>query len=248
MFSLFYLLIPIISLTLSINAFAKNNFTESFSTAKKTLLTHVYFDHHETLYCGASFSDDKRVLPLTGFRSEKYKKRAKRIEWEHVVPAENFGRTFVEWRKGDKACVNSKGKAFKGRKCADKTNNEYRLMQADMFNLYPAIGSVNALRSNYSFTLLPQASSDFGRCKMKIDNKKAEPPIIARGRIARSYLYMEETYSHYKMSKKQRALMTAWSTQFPVNQWECVRAKRITQLGGGENYQVQNECVKKKMW
>jgi len=58
----------------------------------------------------------------------------------------NFGRTFKEWRDGNAQCVNSKGKSFKGRRCAEKVNKEYRYMQADMFNLYPAIGAVNALR------------------------------------------------------------------------------------------------------
>jgi deoxyribonuclease-1 len=84
---------------------------------------------------------------------------------------------------------------------AEKTNDEYRLMQSDMYNLYPAIGSVNAMRSNYNFTMLPGEKSDFGSCDMNIDNKKAEPPENARGRIARSYMYMESAYPRYKMSK-----------------------------------------------
>jgi deoxyribonuclease-1 len=65
------------------------------------------------------------------------------------------------------------------------------------------------MRSNYNFTVLPGEKSDFGACAMKIENKKAEPPVEARGRIARTYLYMENTYSRYKMSKQQRKLMTA---------------------------------------
>lgn len=32
---------------------------------------------------------------------------------------------------------------------------EYRLMQADMYNLFPAVGAVNAIRSNYNYELLP---------------------------------------------------------------------------------------------
>ncbi|MFT5814485.1 MAG: deoxyribonuclease-1 [Psychroserpens sp.] len=61
-------------------------------------------------------------------------------------------------------------------------------MQANMFNLYPVISAVNALRSIYNFTILPSVKSDFGSCVMKIDNRKAEPPETARGRIARTYL------------------------------------------------------------
>ena len=161
-----------------------------------------------------------------GFTADKYVKRAKKIEWEHVVPAENFGRTFKEWRLGDELCVDSKGKSFKGRKCAEKVNYKYRYMQADMFNLYPAIGAVNALRKNYNFTMLPGEKSDFGSCEMKVDSKKAEPPIIARGRIARTYLYMEDAYGNYNMSKQQRQLMNAWDKMYPVDSWECERAKK----------------------
>lgn len=102
--------------------------------------------------------------PPLGFTTTKHIKRSEKVEWEHVVPAENFGRTFVEWIKGSKVCVNSKGKSFKGRRCAEKINNEYRYMQADMHNLFPAISAVNAMRSNYNFTILPNINSKFGSC------------------------------------------------------------------------------------
>ena len=177
-----------------------------------------------------------------GFATTKYVKRSKRVEWEHVVPAENFGRVFSEWREGDKQCVNGKGKSFKGRKCAEKINTEYRYMQADMHNLFPAIGAVNALRSNYNFTMLPSAKSDFGSCDMRIDNRKAQPPVAAHGRIARTYMYMEQTYPKYNMSKQQRQLMNAWDKQDPVSKWECVRTQRITNLQGNANQVVTSRC------
>jgi deoxyribonuclease-1 len=107
---------------------AGNQTIQSFSKAKKALENKVYFDHRETIYCSAKFDSKKNVIPLEGFFTEKHKKRAKRIEWEHVVPAENFGSIFSEWRKGHPQCVNSKGKIFKGRNCASKINEEYRLM------------------------------------------------------------------------------------------------------------------------
>lgn len=186
----------------------------------------VYNNHRVTLYCAADFKSDKYVIPPKGFQSPKYKKRSKKIEWEHVVPAENFGRTFKEWREGDPQCISNKGKAFKGRKCASKLNLEYRYMQADMFNLFPAIGSVNALRSNYNFAMQPNEKSSFGSCEMKIANRKAEPPKAARGQISRAYLYMESRYSRYSMSKQQRQLMNAWDKQYPVDSWECQRTKK----------------------
>nr|WP_211217121.1 endonuclease [Psychromonas hadalis] len=223
-------------------AFASNQTNDSFSRAKKNLEKQVYHDHRVTLYCDATFDSKKKISPPDGFATTKYVKRAKKVEWEHVVPAENFGRTFKEWREGDAKCVNSKGKSFKGRRCAEKVNKEYRYMQADMFNLYPAIGAVNALRSNYNFTMLPSGKSSFGSCEMKIANRKAEPPVSARGRIARTYLYMDETYNRYSMSKQQKQLMNAWDKMYPVSKWECKRAKRIAKLQGNKNRVVDNRC------
>ena len=223
-------------------SYAANQSIDSFNKAKRILDQQVYQDHRETLYCNAKFDSKKYITPSEGFATTKYIKRSKKVEWEHVVPAENFGRTFVEWREGDKQCIDRKNKAFKGRKCAEKVNKEYRYMQADMFNLYPAIGAVNAMRSNYNFTMLPGEKSMFGSCEMKITDRKAEPPVSARGRVARTYLYMEEAYSRYKMSSQQKQLMNAWDKMYPVNDWECTRAKRIEKLQGNKNNIVLSRC------
>jgi deoxyribonuclease-1 len=154
-FTIFILSTNLVSLT------ARAEPTDSFTYAKKLLMTKVYFDHRETLYCQASCDEDKNIKLPIGFTTDKYLKRSKKVEWEHVVPAENFGRTFSEWREGHPDCIDSKGKAFKGRNCASKVNSEYRYMQSDLYNLYSAIGSVNAMRSNFNFTLLPSEESAF---------------------------------------------------------------------------------------
>ncbi|WP_354625290.1 endonuclease [Psychromonas sp. MME2] len=238
-----------LSLVLSTaSVIAANQSNDSFSRAKKNMENEVYSNNRSTLYCGAAFDKRKNITPPTGFETSTHLKRAKKVEWEHVVPAENFGRTFSEWRDGDKQCVNSKGKAFKGRRCAEKVNQEYRYMQADMFNLYPAIGAVNALRSNYNFTMLPAAKNSFGSCAMKIENSKAEPPEAARGQISRTYLYMEDTYSRYRMSNQQRQLMNAWDKMYPVSAWECQRAKKIAALQKNSNHVVQSRCEAKNLW
>ena len=235
-------------LLLSFASKAANQEIQSFSKAKKTLEKKVYNNHRITIYCGATFDAKKQVTAPKGFSTTKYVKRAKKIEWEHVVPAENFGRTFSEWRDGHEQCIDSKGKAFKGRKCAEKINIEYRYMQADMFNLYPAIGAVNALRSNYNFTMLPSVKSDFGSCAMKIESRKAEPPEIARGQISRTYLYMDGAYKRYSMSKSQRQLMNAWDKMYPVDAWECSRSKKITSLQNSDNDVVKSRCQSAGIW
>lgn len=221
---------------------AQNQMIDSFSKSKKLLMDKVYFDQRVTLYCEATFDSQKNIVLPEGFYTDKHVKRSKRVEWEHVVPAENLGRTFIEWREGHTDCVNSKGKAYKGRKCANRTNKEYRYMQADMHNLFPAIGSVNAMRSNYNFQMLPDEKSGFGSCPFKVDNRKVEPPEQSRGRIARAYLYMEEVYPRYKMSKAQRQLMEAWNKIHRVSEWECMRNVRIKALQGNTNPILDSLC------
>jgi deoxyribonuclease-1 len=163
-------------LSLSTGAFAGNHSIYSFSKAKKILQREVYKDHRITVYCGATFDERKQVTSPPGFQTTKYKKRSKKIEWEHVVPAENFGQTFKEWRDGDSKCVDGNGRSFKGRNCARKMAVEFRYLESDLYNLYPAIGAVNASRSNYNFTLIPGSKSSFGACDMRIEGGKAQPP------------------------------------------------------------------------
>lgn len=229
---------------------AGNMQNESFAKAKRLLEQEVYYDHRQTLYCGALFDEHKQIQLPQGFTADKHQKRSSRVEWEHVVPAENFGRAFPEWREGHALCVDRKGKAFKGRACAEKVNADYRRMQADMYNLYPAIGSVNAVRSNKNFQMLgPDVPSAFGSCPMKISGNKVEPPERARGQIARSSLYMADSYGeHYRLSRQQQQLMQAWARQYPVDAWECRRASRIERLQGNENRFVKEPCLSAGLW
>lgn len=231
-------------------AFEKGNTRyDSFSQVKKLLERQIYYDHRITVYCGASFDEHKNIELPEGFETPKHKKRTQKIEWEHLVPAENFGRIFPEWREGNAQCIDNRGQSFKGRKCAEKTNQEYRLMHADMYNLYPAIGAVNALRSNYDLVPLGRnIPSTFGSCAMKIDDRKAEPPDRAKGVAARTHLYMEYAYPKFHLSRQQKRIMEIWDQQFPADQWECTRARRIERLQGNENPFVKKSCQQAGMW
>ena len=223
---------------------AGNTEIASFTKAKKLLTNVIYAGHNETFYCKGHFDLKNNIILPEGFKTPSHEKRAYKLEWEHAVPAENFGRAFAEWREGHPACVDSKGKSFKGRKCAEKMNPDFQLMQADMYNLYPAIGSVNAIRSNFNYAELPTAEVTFGTCPMKIDGKKAEPPEYTKGAIARTYLYFEEEYPAYHMSDAQKKMMVAWDKMHPVDAWECERARRIQNLQKNENRVVKERCEK----
>lgn len=160
------------------------------------------------LSIAAAPTTGKRVdLASCGYKVKKSAKRARRLEWEHVVPAQAFGQSFKEWRSGHPKCVNKKGKPFKGRNCARKVAVPFRYMEADLYNLYPAIGEVNGLRSNYSMAMIPGEKRAFGSCDVEIEGNKFEPRPDIRGDIARTYFYMDKAYpGRGIISRKNRKL------------------------------------------
>jgi deoxyribonuclease-1 len=112
-------------------------------------------------------------------------------------------------------------------------NEEYRRMQAHMFNLYPVIGEVNGRRSNYSMVIIEGEKRDFGKCDVEIKSREMEPREEIRGKIARTYLYMNSVYpGRGIISKKNRKLFDAWNKSDPIDEWECERAKRIEKIQG----------------
>lgn len=231
-------------------AFASGNvINDSFNSAKKILERQVYYGHHVTIYCGAKFDPEKRLTLPMGFSAPAHENRATQIEWEHAVPAENLGRAFSEWRVGHPKCINRKGNSFKGRRCAEKINKEYRYMQADMYNLFPAIGAVNAVRNNKQYSTLPDSVSSFGSCPVKVDGGRFEPPDKAKGQVARASLYMGDAYRPcLRLSRQQRRLFMAWDKQFPVSEWECRRTKRIEAIQRNTNKFVKGPCQRFGLW
>ncbi|WP_051559770.1 endonuclease [Marinobacterium jannaschii] len=197
----------------------------SFRQSKKTLAK-IYLDHPKTFYCGCDFEfRNKKLRPdlnHCGYTPRKNPKRASRIEWEHLVPAWAFGHQLRCWQEGGRqAC---------------RRDKQFRLMEADMHNLVPAIGEVNGDRSNYRFAMIPGERRRYGRCNMEIDFKqrKAEPPPEVRGDIARAYFYMQQRYG-LKISRSERRLFEAWNREDPVDRWERKKAQRVSEIQGNSN-------------
>ena len=80
-------------------------------------------------------------------------------------------------------------------------------MQADMYNLYPAIGEVNGRRSNYTMAIIEGEKREFGKCDVDIKSRKLEPKESIRGETARTDMHMDDVYSvRGIISKKNRKL------------------------------------------
>lgn len=239
-----FLLMFILCFSQNILAESSNHQILNFSNAKK-IAAQIHSQQPFTIYCGCRYSGKVIDLKSCGYEIQNDTKRAKRLEWEHVVPAEAFGQSFVEWREGAPKCLKKTGKKYKGRKCAE-TNSEFSRMEGDLYNLWPEIGELNGLRNNFSMAELgaeKDPTSRFGRCKVKIEDRKFEPMPSAKGRIARVYLYMDQAYpGRGIISGKNQKLFESWDKLHPVDDWECKRAHEIEIIQRNENPILRSRC------
>lgn len=198
--------------------FAADNFEDSKKELVR-LYSSLKSDMRTDFYCNAPFKLVKNhfeIVPSDLYsprkphtKSGEINKRAKRIEWEHIMPAHNFGKHLPCWQKG-------------GRKEC-KNDPLFRKMEGDVQNLVPAIGEINGDRSNFRYAE-SDSSIDFiqyGNCKVATDfkNKRFYPADYSKGWIARSYLYMSETYN-IRLSDQELKMMNAWNKMFPMTDKE----------------------------
>lgn len=214
----------------------------SFTQSKQLLKEKVYHDNQVSFYCLNPYEETKikgrkklAIIPNenTYTPRHKYTKkgklnlRARRIEWEHIMPAHNFGRHLQCWKKG-------------GRKNCRK-DETFSKMEADMHNLVPAIGEVNGDRSNFRYGADTPQKGQYGECVFQVDfkNRRAFVREEIRGDIARAYLYMSEKYN-IRLSKQERRIMEAWNTSDPVSAWEREKNKRVFSIQGNSNRFVED--------
>ena len=221
-----------------------NHKVVNFGQAKKLALE-IHRQHQETIYCPCKYSGKTIDLKSCNYKIHKDAKRAARLEWEHVVAAESFGRSFPEWREGGANCVKKNGKRFKGRKCA-QTNPDFSRMEADLYNIWPIDGELNGLRSNYSMAAISGEALSFGGCTAKIADRKFEPMDEFKGIVARDHMYFDLNYpGRGVISDKNKKLFEAWDKQYPVTAWECERAARIKAIQGNTNQILELRCGEK---
>lgn len=233
--SLKHLSICILGLGFCSNSLALVSHPKNFSQAKREARK-IYT--HElpaiSFYCGCDINTQRKKWTIDfnscGYQVRKQKRRAERVEWEHIVPAWEFGHQLQCWQHG-------------GRKNCGKTSANFKMMESDLHNLVPSVGEINGDRSNFRFSQWNAKPNQYGQCSMMVDfkDRKVEPPARARGQIARTYFYMQKQYG-LKISPSQMKLFKAWDKIYPVSQLECVRDTTIANKQGNHNPFVQSRC------
>lgn len=158
-----------------------------------------------------------------GYKTRTQQNCADRIEWEHIVPAWIFGHLRQCWQNG-------------GRKDCISDDPVFRVMEADLFNLYPSVGEVNGDRSNYQYGMVIGVAPQYGACPTRVDFKgrTAEPRNDVKGLVARTTFYMHDRYG-LSMSRQQQQLLMVWDKRYPVSAWEKEWNNRTAKIMGHPN-------------
>ena len=104
----------------------------------------------------------------------------------------------------------------------------------------------DGMRSNYQIGIINGENREFGKCDIEISNKIVEPTERIRGDFARTYLYMQNAYPNYiKFNNNIQKLIKKWDKDDPVDDWECLRAKKIKEFQGNLNIILHQRCLNK---
>ncbi len=115
----------------------------------------------------------------------------------------------------EEICTRYDGSKFKGSRCCRTTDKLYQQYDADIFNIMPVV--------------------------KKHQKMAIEPPLCARGNIARVYLYMNATYG-LGLSQKQQIQYLKWHQQDPVDAKECDLHDKIVAIQGRSNPWIRSSC------
>ena len=117
-----------------------------------------------------------------------------------------------------------------------QSNSRYRLISADLHNLFPMQSSVNLKRRNAEFGNIsdPEQPEAIKKgCALFKSFQDLEPADNLKGDVARVYLYMANTYN--MPIKANFQTMLEWNQLDPPDDAEKERNNRIESLQGTRN-------------
>ena len=197
----------------------------------------IHEQHRRTFYCDCAYTPSLRIARGTcGYKTRADESLSKRVAWDRVVPSRAFGEHRACWR--EPVCKDDAGVAFSGVRCCREVDEEFRTMELDLHNLVPAVGELQADRSDFDFGEIPREERMYGACDFEVDRaqQRAEPREESRGDIARAYLYMHETYGEgLPLTEAEKAQFDAWNQADPATAWEVQRNRRIAAVQGNSN-------------
>lgn len=225
-------IIVIVVLSIISTSIAASDTVISFNSAKKKMYSKVFNNSGVTLYCGCNWSNRKTDLNSCGLQSffpKKQRKRSLRTEAEHIIPAS----WMLKVNNKPRQCViDAKKNKESARTYCQKHDLDYKQAHNDLVNLFPAVGQINADRSNKPFVdMVKDKRKTFGQCDIEIGSRGILPPQEKKGDIARVAFYMAKTYG-ITYSKRQQIFFDQWNKRDPISKQERAHNRRIVKVQG----------------
>lgn len=121
----------------------------------------IHSQRRRTFYCGCAYTPQLRIARGTcGYKTRADESLSKRVAWDRVVPNRAFGQHRQCWR--EPVCKDDAGVAFSGVRCCREIDEEFRAMEHDLHNLVPAVGELQADRSDFDFGELEGETRMYG--------------------------------------------------------------------------------------
>lgn len=201
---------------------------------QKSQLLNIYKSHRYTFFCDQSF-DGNGEASIQHCKNCPFIKN--RIVWMSIVPESALVKNKMCYL--EKLCVNNSGVRFKGVRCCLEIDEQYKRISRDLYNYVPELNFFKKQRSHYHFGFISDKERTRQDCQFYIDkkNKIVEPAPHLRGMIARTYLYMRDTYQ-LPLTSDELRLYHSWHHQYPITEWERERSDKIKAIQGKGNHYI----------
>jgi deoxyribonuclease I len=200
----------------------------------KIELKEIYIkgDHRETLHCGCTFDELLQVssnICAHSPRSFNTQPASKEfVEWVHAMPLQVIGEKLK--CRTEKLCSTATAPQNSGPPCCNQVSPKFKIIQADMHNIFPSIRTVPG-------PTLTHPKTSFGGMeenRLCATSDTALPLAHVRGDLARAYFYTSIQYRIPIPEELENDLRT-WHYQDPPDAWEEKRNSLIETVQGNRN-------------
>jgi len=186
--------------------------------------------HNRTLHCGCVFDNIQQVAPQAcahGVKGGDQVRDRKILGWTHAVPVAVFAKPLKCWNEA--LCKRGRVSGDNGARCCNVLSQKFKKREADMHNLFPAIGDVEKMKSSPKFGGLEEYRFCSAQSKPVL-----RPRPGARGDIARAYFYMARQYN-LTIAENLENQLRKWHLEDPPDKWEEERNSLIEMVQGNRN-------------
>jgi deoxyribonuclease-1 len=169
-----------------------------------------------------------------------------------VYSQQRFGHVKPSWTNAEHIfpmawVVNSLN--CRDRKDCRRHSKQFKLIESDLHNIYPARKDLNMARGSYSFGEVENKEHVWVDYDFEIDYKRklVEPPHVNKGEIARAMFYIVDAYG-LALFEKQAKLLRDWNQIDPPSEEEQRRNRVIEKLQQTRNYFIDHPDVIEDIW